>query len=126
MNEHAAIRNARTYTTAAQNKGRVDSYKRAKKLGIKLKQEWVATPDGRTRSSHIDLDGEQVEVGKTFSNGCRYPGDPSGAPEEIYNCRCTLVAALDDVEYDSDRFTRLPAAVSYNDWKEHKHEKRNK
>lgn len=86
MDRTAAIRNARTYTTAAENKGRIDSYQRAKELGIDLQKEWMATPDGRTRDSHVDLDGERVEIDATFSNGCRYPADPYGAPSEVYNC----------------------------------------
>lgn len=120
MNAHAALRNARTYTTAAENKGRVDSYERAKNMGIEMEQEWMSTPDGRTRDSHVDLDGEKVPVGGTFSNGCKYPGDPGGAPEEVYNCRCTLVAAIKGYKYDTTRFTRLPKTMSYNEWKRKK------
>jgi hypothetical protein len=39
MDDNAAIRNARTYVTAAQNKGRIDSYERAEKLGIKTNKK---------------------------------------------------------------------------------------
>lgn len=118
MDKRAALRNARTYTTAAENKGRIDSYYRAQDMGIEMEQEWMSTPDGRTRDSHVELDGERVAVGEEFSNGCRYPGDPAGDPSEVYNCRCTLVAVLKKHNYDdSDRFTRLPAHMSYDDWK---------
>ena len=86
MTERAAMRNARTAVTGAENAGRIDSYIRAKKMGIKMQQMWMATLDGRTRDSHAIMDGEQQEVGKKFSNGCRYPGDPQGAPAEVYNC----------------------------------------
>lgn len=86
MDERAAIRNARTAVTGAENAGRIDSYIRAESLGIKMKQMWLATLDARTRDSHAAMDGEKQDVGKTFSNGCRYPGDPEGAPSEIYNC----------------------------------------
>lgn len=67
-------------------------------MGIKLKKEWLATLDGRTRHSHAALDGEKVGTDEKFSNGCRFPGDPQGRPGEVYNCRCTMVAALDDVD----------------------------
>lgn len=118
MNKKAAIRNARTYTTAAENKGRVDSYQYAKSLGIQMQQEWLAVVDMRTRASHRHLDGERVDVGGTFSNGCKFPGDPSGRPEEIYNCRCTLIAALKGIPSDSaDRFMRLPEGMTYDEWK---------
>jgi SPP1 gp7 family putative phage head morphogenesis protein len=93
MNRTSAIRTARTAVTGAQNAGRIDSYTAAKKMGIKLKKEWLATLDGRTRHSHAMLDGEQVDNEKKFSNGCMFPGDPNGPSAEVYNCRCTLIAA---------------------------------
>lgn len=91
MNSASAIRNARTAVTGAENAGRVDSYKDAESRGVNLAQVWKATLDGRTRHSHAAMDGEEIEPGGTFSNGCKYPGDPSGDPSEVYNCRCTIV-----------------------------------
>lgn len=117
-NMATAMRTARTSVTAAENAGRVDSYKRAKGLGIKLQQEWLATLDLRTRSSHRKLDGERVEVGGTFANGCRYPGDPEAAYAETCNCRCTLIAAVEGVDYsDGKRWSRLPEGMTYEEWK---------
>ena len=98
MSRDSAIRTARTAVTGAQNAGRMDSYAAAEKMGIKLKKEWLATLDARTRHSHAMLDGEQVAQDKKFSNGCRFPGDPQGPPWEIYNCRCTLIAAVEGVD----------------------------
>ena len=122
MNRKAAIRNARTYTTAAQNGGRVDGYKRAKEMGIEIKQAWMAALDMRTRTSHRHLDGEKIEVGEKFSNGLRYPGDPEGRPEEVYNCRCTLFAVdpmfeKEDEELMKHRWSKLPEGMSYEEWK---------
>ena len=122
MTERSAMRNARTAVTGAENAGRIDSYKRAVSMGIKMKQVWLATLDGRTRDSHAMMDGEKVEVGKKFSNGCRYPGDPQGAPAEIYNCRCTLVAEVEGSDaYDAS--TRTSAylqekGLTYEQWQE--------
>ena len=90
MNRSSAVRAARTAITSAQNGGRMDSYKAASDMGIKVRKRWVATKDGRTRHSHRRLDGQTVDWDKEFSNGCRYPGDPRGKSEEVYNCRCTL------------------------------------
>lgn len=90
MNRSSAVRAARTAFTGAQNGGRMDSYKAAEDMGIKVSKRWVATKDGRTRHSHRRLDGETVDWDKKFSNGCRYPGDPKGKPDQTYNCRCTL------------------------------------
>ena len=94
MNETAAIRNARTMVTGAENKGRQDSYARATADGIILQKEWVSTNDGRTRHSHAVLDGAIVAQDKKFDNGLMYPGDPSGRPEETWNCRCTVAAVV--------------------------------
>lgn len=90
MNRDSAIRAARTAFTSAQNGGRMDSYKAAEDMGIKVRKRWVATKDGRTRHSHRRLDGQTIPWDEEFSNGCRYPGDPRGKPAEIYNCRCTM------------------------------------
>lgn len=120
-NKKAAIRAARTATTSAENAGRVSSYKRAESIGIELKQEWLATLDMRTRTSHRKLDGEKVEVGKKFSNQCRFPGDPQGPAHEVWNCRCTLVADVDDVDQtDAQRWSRLPEGMTYDEWKKDK------
>ena len=94
MNKTQAIRSARTIVTGAENKGRQDSYARAEADGIILQKEWLATNDGRVRHSHAMLDGAVVDQDKKFDNGLMYPGDPSGRPEEVYNCRCTLVAKV--------------------------------
>ena len=94
MNETAAIRNARTMVTGAENKGRQDSYARAEADGIILQKEWIATNDSRTRHSHAELDGVTVDQDKKFDNGLMYPGDPSGNPEEVWNCRCTVAAVV--------------------------------
>ena len=94
MNKTQAIRSARTIVTGAENKGRQDSYARAEADGIILQKEWLSTNDGRTRHSHAALDGVIVDQDKKFDNGLMYPGDPSGRPEEVYNCRCTLVAKV--------------------------------
>lgn len=119
MSRDSAIRTARTAVTGAQNAGRMDSYAAAGKMGIKLKKEWLATLDARTRHSHAMLDGEQVAQDKKFSNGCRFPGDPQGPPWEIYNCRCTIVAAVDGVDTSGGlRRTRdgLMSDMTYAQW----------
>ena len=125
MSRDSAIRTARTAVTGAQNAGRMDSYAAAEKMGVKLKKEWLATLDARTRHSHAILDGEQVAQDKKFSNGCRFPGDPQGPPWEIYNCRCTLVAALDGIDASSAQRrarnadtgqTEVISDMSYAEW----------
>ena len=101
MDRAAAVRNARTAMTSAQNAGRLASYRDARKLGVNVMAEWLATHDNRTRHSHLEVSGERVEEGQRFSNDCEYPGDPSGPPGEVYNCRCTLIPYLADYDFEN-------------------------
>ena len=97
MNETAAIRNARTMVTGAENKGRQDSYKRAEEDGIVMKREWIATNDSRTRHWHAELDGVEVDIDEPWVNEfgeIMFPGDPSADPANTYNCRCSMAAKV--------------------------------
>lgn len=134
MNKSSAVRTARTAVTGAQNAGRMDSYVAAEKMGIKVRKEWLATMDGRTRHSHAMLDGKVVDKDKKFENGCMFPGDQNGPPWEVYNCRCTMTAAVDGIDTsNAKRRVRNPETgknelvsdMTYSEWagwkkKEHK------
>ena len=113
MEWNSAVRNARTAMTGAENAGRLGSYQDAKNMGIKLRKQWMATLDERTRESHVAIDGEIVDIDKEFSNGLMYPADPDGEPAEVYNCRCTMVADLEGVPKE-------PPAQTFEDWQEAK------
>lgn len=123
MNRDSAIRTARTAVTGAQNAGRMDSYEAAREMGIELDKEWMATLDERTRHSHRLLDGEVVGQDEEFSNGLRFPGDPLGAPSEVYNCRCTLIARVKGVSRANalrrDRYGLLPS-MTFAQWERQK------
>lgn len=121
-NRKAAIRNARTMATGAQNAGRIDSYKRAERLGIKMKQQWLATLDNRTRHSHRLLDHEIQPVGEKFSNGCRFPGDPDAPAAEVYNCRCSLRGLVDGLKPKARELRDLSEIGDYEEWKRGKAE----
>lgn len=91
INEASSMRNARTMLTAAESQGRQDSYEELAERGVIQKKIWIATPDGHTRESHLELDGEEVDIDEEFSNGCRFPGDPECDDEgETWSCRCTM------------------------------------
>ena len=93
-NESAAIRNARTMVTGAENAGRRDSYDRLAEEGIIMKKVWIATADDRTREWHMTMDGQEVDIDEPLVDGNNneldYPGDPSAEPETVYNCRCSM------------------------------------
>lgn len=123
MNKNSAVRNAATMTTSAQNGGRMDTYKRAQDMGISVRHKWVSTLDGHTRLTHRMVDGDIIEVGKLFKNGLLYPGDPNGAPAEVYNCRCRTVAVVNKQKTElSDRNTKELERwdMTYEQWKEAK------
>lgn len=121
MNRKAAIRNARTMTTSAENGGRIDSYKRAEDMGIKITQEWLATKDGRTRHEHAMLDGQEVKIGEPFKvDGYEimFPGDPTAEPFLVYNCRCTLVSNFKGFDYKKMDNYAKEKPMSYEEWEE--------
>ena len=132
MNRDSAIRTARTAVTGAQNAGRMDSYFAAEKMGIKLKKSWLATIDGRTRHEHALLDGQTVDTDKPFKvDGYElmFPGDPSGPAHLTYNCRCTLIAAVEGVDTsNAQRRVRNPETgknelvsdMTYQEWEKTK------
>ena len=95
VNTASAVRTARTMATNCQNAGRVQNMKTAEEWGVQTRKRWLCTHDSRTRDSHLEIDGETVADDATFSNGCRWPGDPIGPPEEVWNCRCTLITVVD-------------------------------
>jgi uncharacterized protein with gpF-like domain len=89
----SATRIARTMTTAAENKGRQDSFEKAQDDGVIMEREWIAAHDERTRAWHLDLHGVTVGVDEPWENEygeIMYPGDPSADPANVYNCRCGI------------------------------------
>ncbi len=84
---------------------------------IKIQKEWMSAKDNRVRDSHAQLNGVRVRYNKTFPNGCRYPGDPSGRPEKVYNCRCTMVAITPNA---SQKKRTGNTVDSYKKWKQEK------
>lgn len=99
MDRTAALRNARTALTTAQNAGRQASIERATRMGIHLRRRWIAVKDGRTRHSHGRADGQIREVDEPFDidgHPMMYPGDLRGPAKEVYNCRCSMRTVEED------------------------------
>ncbi len=110
-NENAAIRNARTMVTGAENQGRLDRYKQLEKQGAVLNKVWIATHDGRVRDWHLTMDGQEVGIHQKFTDGngyqLDYPGDPSAHPSTVYNCRCSMKTNIIGVKSKTGRITYL-------------------
>lgn len=107
MDHNSAVRNARTAMTGAENLGRTQSASDLKAKGIPMDEVWSATYDDRVRASHLMLDGTKRDENGVFgadflSTPLRYPADPNGDPEEIYNCRCRLNVVLAGIDHSQD------------------------
>lgn len=110
MNKDAAIRSARTIVTGAENKGRLDSFKRAEADGIILEKEWIATSDARTRDWHNELDGVTRPIDKPFENAIgkiMFPGDPFADGANVYNCRCSMASVVEGFKKAMEEITEI-------------------
>lgn len=97
MNRSAAVCNARTATTYAQSKGKLDRFEDLAKKGVIFNKVWQATHDARTRPEHAEADGQEVDYNSTFDVGgedLRCPSDPRASGWNRYNCRCTMRAHI--------------------------------
>ena len=119
----SAVRNARTAYTGAQNAGRMEGLHQAQGLGIKVKKQWMATLDSRTRDAHAELDGQIRDVDEPFEvDGMEidYPGDPTADLSLVYNCRCTLVYVYPDYPSDMQRRDNetgeIVGDMTYREW----------
>ena len=125
MEQGADIRNARTAMTCAENMGRQSGYEYAKKKGLKIRKQWLATLDNRTRHEHRILDGQIVDVDDYFKvegYEIKEPADPEAEGFLVYNCRCTTVAVFDGFETYATDLPLSPKLgdMPYEEWKKAK------
>lgn len=120
QNRQAAVRNARTLVTGAENAGRQDSYVEAEKEGLTMMKVWIATGDSRTRDFHLSMDGQEVGVDEPFIDGngneVMFPGDPDcfrTAPETVWNCRCSMRSDITGVR-SSDGTVKPLTPIMHN------------
>jgi len=74
----------------------------------KTKKIWIPILDDKTRETHAEAANHPpISLDESFDIGgslLEYPGDPSGPPEEIMNCRCVLgYVTEEDGKKDIDR-----------------------
>jgi HK97 family phage portal protein len=73
-------------TTTAASFGASDAIRQA---GGEHSKTWLVTSKN-PRRSHAAMSGETVPVGELFSNGGKWPGDPSLSADELAGCTCLL------------------------------------
>lgn len=100
-------------TIGALNAGRSDAFTAVAEEDPDTEYErvWLSTDDARTRSTHEHADGQRVLLGQPFNVGgfeLRFPGDPSGPPQEVIQCRCValLVERGESVDLSNRQFRR--------------------
>lgn len=103
-----AMRIVRTESHRIHNEVRLKTMMKAKEEGADVVKQWDSTVDKRTRSHHVELDGQLRELDQPFkipSTGATAmkPGGFGKAAEDI-NCRCEMLQrarwALDKSEID--------------------------
>lgn len=87
---------ARTEVVGAYNGGLYDAFSMIVEADPETTwvKRWLATEDHRTRPDHKDADGQTVPWGQPFTVGgfsMMYPHDPAAPPQEVINCRCTML-----------------------------------
>lgn len=89
VHDWEAERIARTEVIGAANKG---SYDGALSTGLDVKKAWLTSGLKGVRGSHQMYEGMGfVPMSHDYNVGLRHPGDPNGSPEEVINCRCTII-----------------------------------
>jgi hypothetical protein len=104
---------ARTEAIGALNAGRLEAFRAVTEEDPDTGYEllWLSTEDARTRETHVAADGQRVPVGSPFQVGgssLAFPGDPSGPPQEVIQCRCSLllVERGESVDMSNRQFRR--------------------
>lgn len=81
---------ATTETSAAYGAGRDEAMQQA---GIGFKQ-WLTSGNDNVRAAHAAANEQIVGIDEMFDVGgeqLQFPGDPTGAPENVINCHCVSI-----------------------------------
>lgn len=113
---------ARTETIGATNAGAFASARvLAQEIGdTNPEKVWLATDDSRTRPTHVTAEGQRVPLTESFVVGgfpLQFPGDPTGPPQEVINCRCSFLHVVGGETLDwTDRQFRRNADDVWADY----------
>ncbi len=67
-----------------------------KDLDLNMMKKWVSTSDNRTRSAHVEANGQVRAMDEDFDIGgtqMSHAGDPRGGAKNNVNCRCVIIYA---------------------------------
>jgi uncharacterized protein with gpF-like domain len=100
IDQSRARRIASTTTTTAFEKGQEKAMQDNGMFG----RMWLSQRDVHVRSGHLEADGQTVRLDEPFRVGSiaggseeelQFPGDPTGSPANVINCRCTALPIPD-------------------------------
>lgn len=93
VQSYEAERIARTEVIGSSNKG---SYDGAKSTGADIQKGWSTSGLAGIRQTHLLYESfGWKSMDFEYAPGLLHPGDPNGSPEEIINCRCTIIYNVD-------------------------------
>ena len=99
--------------TETHNAASYANHKVVESLNIPdVQKRWTTTLDPRSRTTHVQANGQTVGMDEDFVVGGRqmaYPGDPRGGAGNVINCRCVLLYVTpEDVVTDDTTITSKP------------------
>lgn len=77
-------------TTVSTTSSSFGAFDAAKASGLAQKIWIHAGSSDKSRPEHIAMDGETVGISELFSNGMRWPGDPTGSADDNAQCHCRV------------------------------------
>ncbi len=125
MDENASRRTARTAYTSIQNQARRDAIQRVRNAGIQMDEYWMSVLQDNSRDTHIQMHGTLPNEDGLYGEGIiprgallRFPADPRGAPEQVYNCQCSIQAFLHGIDHshDDELYARFMEDNYPDDW----------
>jgi len=130
MDENASRRTARTAYTSIQNQARRDATQAVRDAGIPMDEPWMSVLQQNTRDTHLMLHGTLPNEEGLYGEGIilsgnllRFPADPLGDPEQIYNCQCRVQSFIHGIDHshDDELYARFMEENYYDDWQTVQH-----
>lgn len=122
-----AERIARTEAHRCREQGKMAALEHSYDEGVEFTKIWTATLDEATRSTHGEMDGQEVpmyeedgspgEFESPEGHTTQYPGD-FGVAEEDINCRCAVRAEIADMK-PKVRRAREEGKIPYTTYKDY-------